>query len=156
MRHVPPRPAFRASKRRSWPFESLQTDAGGPALSPSLNLVTGRFVEYATLLPRQTYPKETLAAIDFRKRLRMTSPKSLLRSRDSNSRRMRRNPLWFSARRFIQPSLPCGDRSNCDRLGLMRDRIGSTGHIFYGLIIAAIFWIDGIPTGELRLRVPSL
>ena len=51
----------------------------------SLSYVTGRFVEGALSLPRKTYEKETF---DFRASLPVTSPKSLLRCRDSNCPRV--------------------------------------------------------------------
>jgi hypothetical protein len=112
-------------------------------LAWSLSYGTGRFVECPLFLPKRTCGMETFATVDFRERLPMTSPKSLLRRRDSNRRRAPPNLFWFSTRPFVPPSLTCGDRRNCGRRSRMRDRTGCIGRTFYGgLIITAIGLID--------------
>ena len=77
---APTRPAGRAQ------FQSRAAGGGGKATgASSLSYVTGRFVKGALSLPRKTYEKETF---DFRASLPMTSPKALLRRRDSNRARV--------------------------------------------------------------------
>src|SRR6516164_3032484 len=83
--------------------------------------------------------------------------KSLPRCRDSNRLLRATRPSWFSARRFVPPGLPCGDRSDCGRLRRMRDRTGGYWlHLSGGLIIFAIGVTDRTRTCDSQLRGQSL
>jgi len=100
-----------------------------------------------------TYEKETF---EFCASLQMTSRRTLLRCRGSTRARMPRSPsLWFSARPFVRPILPCPERDNCGRLSSIGDSSNGIGLSFSGgTIITAV----GVTyrTCDLRRRGPLL
>ena len=126
------------------PLRVLETGAG-------TGIVTRRLRD---LLPATT----RLVATDLNPpMLENRATKSLPRCRDSNRLLRATRPSWFSARRFVPPGLPCGDRSDCGRLRRMRDRTGGYWlHLSGGLIIFAIGVTDRTRTCDSQLRGQSL
>ena len=121
---------------------------------PEVHCVTlsGTYVDDAR---RKAYEKEAWAAIDLGPSLPMTSPISLLLSRDSNRPRVPPSLVRFSARLFVRPILPCGNPGKCGRLSRIRCRVRAIGRIWYGGLIISIGLADGTLACDLRLQSRS-